>query len=348
MKTTYQWRKEDGPRLRGSRDLDSSKLQAPCIVRIPAGGFRLFYTAVGPAKPYQVCQGYILSAISDDGLVFRTEPGIRLAPQPEVPYMCLRVIGPTVTPCAGGRWRMYFEARGTADQSTVICSAISCDMLRWDHEAGIRLQGMSGVGGPRYLPLPDGRGRLYCFASEFGPRGSERSGAPHSQNVVSAITDHGLNFQFEPGYRIRDKQSAYDTAGITAAEVIPPSAAGDDWTMFYSAWQDVPAGTVVPLHPSRDPNAVADGLSVDFAAASIAADMAGYRSRIFMAHSADGLLWDPAECAIEGTGYGGEGIDAVHAEDMSLVKIDQGRYRMYYAACDKDGNWRIASAVAEV
>ena len=76
--------------------------------------------------------------------------------------------------------------------------------------------------------------------------------------------------------------------------------------------------------------------------------MAGYRSRIFVAYSTDGLRWHRAECAIDGTGYGGEGLDAVHAEDMSLAKIGQAKYRMYCAACDKDGNWRIASAVAEV
>ena len=117
--------------------------------------------------------------------------------------------------------------------------------------------------------------------------------------------------------------------------------------MFFSAWQDVPPGTSVPLHPSHDANAVADGLSEDFAAASIASDMSGYRSRICVAHSADGLQWDRCGCAIEGAGYGGEGLDAVHAEDMSLIQLDDGRYRMYYAACDKSGNWRIASAVTE-
>ena len=87
MGVTTQWRKEAGGRLEGSRDLDSSKLQAPCIVRNPSGGFRIFYTAVGPAQPYAECQGYLLSAISDDGLTYRTEPGIRLAPQPDVPHM---------------------------------------------------------------------------------------------------------------------------------------------------------------------------------------------------------------------------------------------------------------------
>lgn len=347
MTTTYRWRKEAGLRLQGSRDLDSSKLQAPCIVPVPSGGLRLFYTAVGPAKPYPVCQGYILSAVSDDGLIFRTEPGIRLAPEPEIPHRSLRVLAPTVTRCADGRWRMYVETRGPADQPTVICSAISADLLRWEFEDGIRLQSSGRLGGPRYLALPDGRGRLYCTKTKFGP-GGQGSGVRLSKRVASAVTADGLHFAFEPGYRLHDRQGEYDSAGITAAEVIPPSAVGDDWTMFFSAWQDVPAGTAVPMHPSADPNAVADGHSADFATASIATDMAGYRSRIFMARSADGLLWGRSECAIEGAGYGGDGLDAVHAEDMSLVKIDMDKYRMYYAACDKDGNWGIASAVSEV
>ena len=81
------------------------------------------------------------------------------------------------------------------------------------------------------------------------------------QSVVSAASFDGLNFAFEPGYRLRDKQAAHDTAGITAAEVIPPERDDDDsWTMFFSAWQDVPAGTEVPLHPSRDPGAANTGL----------------------------------------------------------------------------------------
>lgn len=344
MGVTHRWRKEAGPRLQGSRALDSSKVQGPCIVGIPGGGFRLFYTAVGPAKPFPRCQGYLLSAISDDGLLFHPEPGIRLAPQPRIPHMCLRVLVPSIAQCADGRWRMYFESRGPADRPTVICSAISSDMLNWQLEDGIRLQRLGGLGGPRYLPLPDGRGRLYCFGADFGQEGPN-SGERPSQSVLSASTADGLNFKLEPGFRMRSKQADYDSIGITAAEVITPSFVGDNWTMFYSAWQDAPLGTVKPVHPSQDADAETDGLSEDFAAASIAADMAGYRSRIFVAYSADGLQWDGAKCAIEGAGYGGEGLDAVHAEDMSLIKIGKEMYRMYYAACDNDGKWRIASAV---
>lgn len=342
---TLRWRKEPEPQVEGSIPLDGAKVQAPCIVRIPTGGFRLFYTAVGPGKPFASCQGYILSAISDDGLVFRKEPGIRIAPQPGIRHLSLRVLAPSVARCGDGRWRMYFEARGPADQPTVICSALSDDLLRWELEEGVRLQSPGGVGGPRYLRLPDGRGRLYCINKEYGS-GAGTSGDLVSQSVISAITSDGLTFALEPGFRMRDRQADFDSAGITAAEVIPPDSAGGAWTMVYSAWQDVPPGTVVPRHPSTDVNAVKNGRSDDFAAASIATDMAGYRSRIFMAHSDDGLLWRGGRCVIQGLGYQAGGLDAVHAEDMSIVKIEDGEYRMYYAACDKHGKWRIASAVS--
>ncbi len=326
---TYGWLREAGARVEGSRPLDSGKAQAPCIVKIPSGGYRLYYTGIGPGKPFPACQGYILSAVSDDGLTFHKEPGIRLAPNPDLSHVSLRVLAPTITPCGDGQWRMYFEARGPADQPTVICNAISSDMLAWELEEGIRFQRPDDVRGPRYLPLPDGRGRLFCIA----------------KSVVSAVTSDGLHFQFEPGYCIQGRLGEYDSAGITAAEVLAPVASGAPWTMVYSAWQDIPPGTVVPVHPSDDATAVESGRSDDFAAASIAADMAGYRSRIFVAYSADAQTWGPGTCIIEGNGYGADGLDAVHAEDMSVIDIGKGVYRMYYAACDRLGNWRIASAI---
>lgn len=346
MDVTHRWRKEPGTRMQGSRPLDVLKVQAPCVVRVPEGGFRLFYTAIGPVKPYEACQGYILSAFSEEGLQFHPEPGIRVAPQPDVPHMTLRVLAPTIARCADSRWRMYFESRGSADRPTVLCSAVSGDLLHWKHEGGIRLEGFGGVGGPRFLSLPDDRGRVYCFASEFDKRGIE-IGERVRQSIVSAVTTDGLEFSFEPGFRMRDRQTEHDTAGITAAEVIPPHDKNAKWTMFFSAWQDAPTGTEVPLHPSRDPDAAKTGRSKDFAAASIAVDMAGYRSRIFTACSDDGLVWKRAGCVVEGDGYHSDELDAVHSEDMSLVEIGGGQYRMYYAACDRNGNWRIVSAVTD-
>ena len=334
------WQKDCGTRLQGSRGLDSGKVQAPCIVSVPTGGYRLYYTAVGPDKPFPACQGYILSALSDDGFVFHTEPGIRLAPQPAVAHGSLRVLSPSIKQCPNGLWRMYYESRGSADRPTVICSAVSDDMLHWEHELGIRLLSTFSLRSPRYLPLPSGGGRLYCS-------GTIVSGEKPQRGILSAITTDGLDFQFERGLRLCNQQTKYEDSGVNAAEVIPPAVDGDRWTMIYSAWQNVPSGTVVPTHPSADANAVANGRSADFATASIAVDMAGYRSRIFMAGSTDGLSWERVGCTIEGNGYGGQGPDAIHAEDMSLMKIADNRYRMYYAACDANGVWSIASATGQ-
>jgi len=305
-------------------------------VPLPGGGYRLFYTAVGPGKPFSVCQGYILSAVSADGVNFQIEPGIRMAPDPAIEHGSLRYLAPTVTQLADGRWRMYFESRGPVGIPTVIASAISSDLVEWELEEGIRLQGFNGIGGPRYVKLPDGRGRLYCFATQ-----------PTSKGVISAVTEDGLNFELEPGNRMEVGQSEIEAKGISAADVVPPAAAGEPWLMLYSGWQDAPPGTILPPHPSLDPNAVENGLSENFAAVSIAFDLMGFRSRIFAAHSSDGLVWERDGCVIEGGGLGTPGIDAVHAEDMSFIRLNDGSYRVYYASCDTDGNWRIASAVTE-
>jgi hypothetical protein len=324
------WRNDPGWRVAGSRPVDASKVQAPGIARMPDGRWRLFYTAVGPERPFRQAQGSIFSAVSADGLDFTLEDGYRLAPDPDVEWMRRRVLAPTITRLADGRWRMYFEARGTADRPTVIASATSPDLLAWTVEPGIRLELAADVGGPRFVALPDGRGRIYCFSRA-------------DQSIVSAVTADGRSFAWEPGERIRATGEGMETAGITAADVLPPTAPGGAWLMLYSAWQDVPPGTVVPPHPSSVPG-MADNPDVDFAAASIAADMAGYRSRIFSATSADGLTWQRSGLALAGDGYGADGVGAVHAEDMAVARLDDGRLRMYYAACDAHGVWRAASA----
>ncbi|RYE10707.1 MAG: hypothetical protein EOP22_03630 [Hyphomicrobiales bacterium] len=337
MTLPQRWVKEPGARVEGSRDLDRSKVQAPCVVRAPGGGFRLFYTAVGPGKPFANCQGYILSAASTDGLYFTAEPGIRIAPDPAVMQMSLRALAPSIAALPEGGWRLYFEARGPADMPTAIMSAVSSDQLDWRIEPGVRFTAPGGTGAPRFLPLDGGGGRLFCFESVYAG-GDPKSGPRLGTRVISASTGDGLAFLREPGVRLADKYDVIDSAGITAAEVVP----GAPWRMVFSAWQDVPEGAVVPSHPSVDVGAA----TTDFAVASIAADMAGYRSRILMASSNEGLNWTRDRIIIEGEGYGGGGIDAVHAEDMSLIELDDGRWRMYYAACDAHGVWRVASAIS--
>jgi hypothetical protein len=339
MSITQTWKKEPGARIQGSRPLDNAKLLAPCIVRNPAGGFRLFYTAVGPQKPFAQCQGYILSAVSDDGLNFEPEPGIRLAPREDLPHMCIRALCCTVAQLDDRNWRMYFESRGPAERPNVICSAVSNDMLNWELEDGSRLEGFGGLGGPRYLKLPDGRDRLYCCAAVPLADGSDQT----EKHVVSAVATDGLNFEMEPGFRLRAQDAGSDSRSMTAAEVVLPKQEGDRWIMFLSRWRKIPEGS----GPYPKPQLNADALADEFVTASVTDDISGYRSSILIAYSDDGLNFECSGTAIEGGGYDSEALDAIHAEDMSLSEIEPGRYRMYYACCDRYGNWRIASATSE-
>ena len=126
------WVREPGARIRPDRALDAGKVQAPGAVACPGGGWRLYYTAIGPGGPFEDCQGYILSAFSEDGLHFRKEEGIRLAPRPDVPHGSVRLLAPSVVPAhhptrpapAPG-WRMFVESRGTADRPTVITRSVA-------------------------------------------------------------------------------------------------------------------------------------------------------------------------------------------------------------------------------
>jgi predicted GH43/DUF377 family glycosyl hydrolase len=330
-------------RVAGSRGLDLWKVQAPGIVRRPEGGWRLFYTAVGPERPFPHCQGLLLSAVSDDGVNFVVEPGIRVAPDPKRPEMALRVLAPTVIPVGQGIWRMYFEARGTADRPTVIASALSTDQVNWTIEEGLRLACADDLHGPRALREPDGTVRLECIRCPHAS--NTQTATPEPARVVTARSCDGLRFDWLPGERLRAGPGLLESAGITAAEVCPPAFPGDAWRMVYSAWQEPPPGTVIPQHPSHDPEAVRNGQSADFARASIAVDLAGYRSRILLATSDDGLAWQRGPVIVEGAGYENDEIDAIHAEDMTMADLGDGRFRMYYAACDRHGAWRIASAV---
>ena len=118
--------------------------------------------------------------------------------------------------------------------------------------------------------------------------------------------------------------------------------------MIYLAWQDAPTGSHIPPHPKDPSTADTPPAEFDFAAASIAADISGFHTRIFQAPSADGLSFGPPECIVAGDGYENDDIDVVHAEDMSVITLGDGRRQMYYAACDTAGRWRIASAVTGI
>ena len=103
-----RWVKDPQPSIGPDTPLDSLSILTPNVIRLPAGGYRMYYTGLGPGRAVQESQGYILSALSRDGLTWHKEPSVRL--DVHKPFASSRVLCPDVIPLPDGRWRMYFQA----------------------------------------------------------------------------------------------------------------------------------------------------------------------------------------------------------------------------------------------
>lgn len=206
------WIKESGVRVKGG---------VPYITARPEGGYRLYY-----CKP----EG-IFSAVSDDGLTFIEEAGVRVSGGCD----------PSIVPLDGGGYRMYYKLE--VDPNThVIHSAVSQDGLTWDKE-GLRFQNMGSpchgwTSVPDAVRLPDGRVRIYFVCDKT------------LNAVASIISGDGLNFALEEGFRLeravdpnvlRLPDNTYRMFYATAPEgkpVVPPdriytarSSDGLAWTV---------------------------------------------------------------------------------------------------------------------
>lgn len=204
---------------------------SPRVVALADGGYRMYYTQILPrvgfpngANDYDNASSRILSAISNDGVTWCPESGVRLSPQ-QGGAGDFRVVSSEVVPTAvSGRLRMYYECcDGPQSKQNSIRSAVSDDGLAWRIEPGIRLelQGRN-LSSPRIMFLEDGRCRLYC--------GQHRSG------MVSAISsDGGLTFGLEVGVRIAADQP-HDRMAAFAPEILRLRDGG--YRMFYAGYSD--------------------------------------------------------------------------------------------------------------
>ncbi len=173
---------------------------SPRVVKCPEGGYRLFYSQILPragfpagANDYDNATTRILSAVSDDGLSWIPEPGVRLGAE-QGGAGEFRVVSSEVVPMAddSDRLRMYFECcRGPQSTRNAIHSAVSDDGgLNWNVEPGERLAiDEANISSPRIVFLDDGRCRLYVNRREHG--------------ILSAVSDDGgTTFELEAGVRI--------------------------------------------------------------------------------------------------------------------------------------------------
>ena len=257
-----QWVKDPEPSVGPDTPLDSQSILTPNVVRLPVGGYRMYYTGLGPGRVIPASQGYILSAVSPDGLNWRKEPGIRLGVHE--PYAARRVLCPDVIPLPDGRWRMYFQA-SSGDGPSAVLSATSVDGLEWEPEAGARMaDAYWSYGSPRcvYVESSDTPGgltyRLYFHHYSY----PMRSGLDAQNHIVSAISEDGLNFRIEPGVRIAQESAERESYAVYAPEVI--RLADGTYRMYYSGWSDVIRGGVFSassqdgLNWAKDPGPLLD------------------------------------------------------------------------------------------
>ena len=222
--------------------LDCEKILTPNVVCLGRGGFRMYYTGLGPGRAVKDSAGYILSAFSSDGMAWQKEPGVRV--DVHEPDAMLRVLCPDVIPLPDGRWRMYYEAR-THDRPSSILSAVSEDGLDWHREGGIRMSNPQwSYGTPRCLYLESVAGesklryRLYFhhYSHPF------RAGLDAQNHIISAVSNDGINFKIEPGVRIAQENAERDSHAVYAPEVI--RVANGTYRMYYSGWGAEIAGGI--------------------------------------------------------------------------------------------------------
>ncbi len=243
-----EWVKDSRIALDQDTPLDSTKILTPNVIRLPDGGYRMYYTGLGPGRPAVDAQGYILSAFSEDAAVWTKDPGIRL--DVHAPHATRRVLCPDVIPLADGGYRMYYEAR-TSEGPTTVLSAVSKDGLDWEPEAGIRFGDDTwSYGTPRCLYIEGGKAgtlryRLYCHHYSY----PLKPGLESQNHIVSAISDNGLDFRPEPGVRI-PQETRFEDYAVYAPEVI---RLGDGtYRMYYAAWTHEPMHGRLFTAVSRD------------------------------------------------------------------------------------------------
>ncbi len=115
------WAKEEGARV----DVGIS----PDVVRLPDASWRMYYA---------VEEG-IVSAISQDGLKWSKEEGVRVNPSEGDKDQRL-VDNPAIIKLKEGGYRMLYEGSDLAQKNFVIFSATSADGSTWKKEKGVRLE----------------------------------------------------------------------------------------------------------------------------------------------------------------------------------------------------------------
>lgn len=239
LKNAKEWIKEDGIRI--------SEGSVPYVIKTEDGKYRVYYSSAGG----------ISSAISEDGINFTKESGIRIS---QTGGQELIVADATVIKLDDGRYRMYYKGAdgwgGPQQANHRIFSAISSDGLNFTKE-GLRYENMNApdygwTSVPDAIKLSDGRVRIYYTGGG---------------GINSIISSDGLNFTREEGTRLAngvDPNVIIMADGtffmFYAVSPVPPqsialakSSDGLNWTELYVITK---SGGTYDLMGTMDPSAI--------------------------------------------------------------------------------------------
>ena len=184
------WARDEGRRVDAHAPDAENRTLCPDVVALPEGGYRMYYQAHSASD-----RGLVLSSVSQDGLNWTREPGIRFG-APGAVYG-----SPRCVPLEDGRWRLYCHEYPEEPKSTGIntgnhvISAISGDGLDFQREPGVRVPQESrledyAVYAVEVLRLGDGSYRMYYAGW---------SSNPVEGRIFSATSDDGLTWDKDEG-----------------------------------------------------------------------------------------------------------------------------------------------------
>lgn len=298
---------------------------------------------------------------------FKTDPGTKWVKDNKIiispAHPQGRVLTPNVIPLPNGGFRMYYyeSIHNGSIQEGHIVSAFSPDGDGWTKEEGVRvapnnLDVTIRVLCPEVITLSNGMYRMYYQAHSSPQRGV----------VLSALSSDGITWNTEHGIRIQQPNT------VCGSPRCIPLRDGS-WRLYFHTYPNNPKGKGIQKGWHIQSAHSIDGLNFTFdndiripqessledyavyAVDVLSISTSFYRmyysgwstipleGRIFSATSKDGLYWrkDSQICL----DIGGQ-FESMRVSEPSIIKLPNGKYKMFYEGNDGSNNWYILSATS--
>ena len=206
------WKEDPGLRIFGN---EGFLPKAPTILKGTKNRWRMYYSLGNDQE------SAIRSAVSDDGLVWHKETGVRVS------VASHRIIDSSVVSVPNGALRLYFSAvRG---RDGYIGSAVSINGLDWQVEKGMRISKQNGmdvvINNPCVINESSGRFRMYF-------RGGDHSAIGNA--IYLASSTDGLTWKVEKKILKPSASSPFERHGLGFPNVT--RLENGQWRLFYTGY----------------------------------------------------------------------------------------------------------------